>query len=117
MNTIQKAIAIVDNLDVNYPIELSSEEIAYLHLVNDAGNKFGIALQIEADSTGDAVLEIYKGNENDITKMVKDGASIDLVNGTNLIDIDSPFLFLILKITCQYSYSVKIKSANYIVRS
>lgn len=117
MNTIKKAIATVNDIDALYPIALSSEEVAILHLINDAGNKFGIAIEIESDSTGDAVLEIYKGNENDITKMVKEGNSIDLVNGMNLIDIDTPFLFLNLKITCQYSYSVTINSANYIVRS
>lgn len=117
MNTIVKAIATVDNLDAQFPIALSSEEVAVLHLTNDAGNKFGIAIEIEADSTGDAVLEIYKGNESDLTKMVKEEDSIDLVNGMNLIDIDSPFLFLKLKIKCQYSYSVTINSANYIVRS
>lgn len=117
MNTIVKAIATVENVNVEFPVELSSEEVAILHLINDSGNKFGIAIEIEADSTGDAVLEIFKGNESDIDKMVKEGNSINLVNGINLIDIDTPFLFLNLKITCQYSYSVTILSANYIVRS
>ena len=117
MNTIEKAIATVNDINALYPIALSSEDVSILHIVNDAGNKFGIAIEIESDSTGDAVLEIFKGNESDLTKMVKEGNSIDLVNGMNLIDIETPFLFLNLKITCQYSYSVIINSANYIVRN
>ena len=116
MNTIVKAIATIENINAEFPVELNSEEVAILHLINDSGNKFGIALEMKVDSEGDAVLEIFKGNESDIDKMVKEGVSIDLVDGMNLIDIDTPFLFLNLKITCQYSYFVRILSANYIVR-